>query len=280
MMGKALIINYDICNGCYNCQLACKDEHVGNDWTPYTKPQPATGHFWMKITDMVRGSVPKVRVTYLHDMCQHCDEAPCIPACTAHAIYRRDDGIVIIDPEKCSGHRNCINACPYRVIYFNWDLNIAQKCTMCAHLLDAGWKEPRCVDACPTGALKFGEEKDLKDELGESEILHPEFETKPRVYYIGLPKSFIAGAVYSPEEDKCIEDATATLTDSNSGEKFTVKTDNYGDFWFEDMKVDHTYSLRIEKDEYDPQEIRDIRTEKDINVGDIKLYRKVAARKP
>jgi tetrathionate reductase subunit B len=278
-MGKALIINYDICNGCYNCQIACKDEHVGNDWTPYAKPQPLTGHFWMKVTDMVRGTIPKVRVTYLHDVCQHCDEAPCIPACTAHAIYKRDDGIVIIDPERCRGHRNCIDACPYGVIYFNWDLNIAQKCTMCAHLLDEGWKEPRCVDACPTGALKFGEEEDLKDEISKSEVLHPEFKAKPRVYYVGLPRSFVAGAVYDPEEDECIKDATATLTDSDTDEQFTVKTDSYGDFWFEDMKVDHTFSLRIEKDKYHPQEIQNINTAKDVNVGDIKLYRRVKARK-
>ena len=276
-MGKALIINYDICNGCYCCQVACKDEHVGNDWAPYAKPQPATGQFWMKITDMVRGTVPKVRVTYLHDTCQHCDEAPCVPACKAQAIYKRDDGIVIIDPNKCRGHRNCLDACPYRVIYFNWDLNIAQKCTMCAHLLDDGWKEPRCVDACPTGALKFGEEEDLKNEMSKSEILHPEFEAKPRVYYMGLPKSFVAGAVYSPEEDECVQDAVATLTDSDTGERFTAKTDNFGDFWFEDMKVDHTYSLRIEKDEYYPQEMHDIRTAKDVNVGDIELRRKAKA---
>ena len=278
-MAKALIINYDICNGCYNCQVACKDEHVGNDWTPYAKPQPATGQFWMKITDMVRGTVPKVRLTYLHDICQHCDEAPCIPVCKAQAIYKRDDGIVVIDPEKCRGHRNCLDACPYGVIYFNWDLNMAQKCTMCAHLLDQGWKEPRCVDACPTGALKFGEEEDLRDEIGRSQILHPEFEAKPRVYYIGLPKSFVAGAVYSPEEDECIQDAVATLSDTDTGEKFTAKTDNFGDFWFEDMKVGHTYSLRIEKDGYSPQEIHDIHTEKDINLGDIELHRKAVPAK-
>jgi hypothetical protein len=67
--------------------------------------------------------------------------------------------------------------------------------------------------------------------------------------------------------------------DLDTGEKFTVKTDSYGDFWFEDMNVDHTYSLRIETDGYYPQEIHDIRTEKDVNVGDIKLCRKVKARK-
>lgn len=59
-MAKVWVINLDRCNGCYNCQLACKDEHVENDWTPYAKPQPKTGHFWMKIVEMERGSIPKV----------------------------------------------------------------------------------------------------------------------------------------------------------------------------------------------------------------------------
>src|SRR4030043_818726 len=229
---KAFIIDVALCNGCYCCQIACKDEHVANDWTPYAKPQPDVGQFWCKMNEYVRGTVPKVKMHYVPVLCMHCDDAPCIPSCPIEgAIYKRDDGLVIIDPVKCTGCKSCVDSCPYHVIYFNEDLNIAQKCTGCAHLMDAGWKEPRCVDACPTGALKFGEEEDLKDEISKSETLHPEFEAKPRVYYIGLPRSFIAGAVYSPEEDKCIEDATATLTDSNSGEKFTVKTDNYGDFW-------------------------------------------------
>ena len=122
---KAMVIDLTKCNGCYNCQIACKDEHVGNDWTPYAKPQPDTGQFWMKVTDMVRGTVPKVKITYLHDICQHCDDAPCIPACHQKAIYKRDDGIVIINPDKCAGRMDCIHACPYKVIYFNEVLNIA-----------------------------------------------------------------------------------------------------------------------------------------------------------
>lgn len=272
---KALVIDITKCNGCYNCQIACKDEHVANDWTPYAKPQPDTGHFWLKITEMIRGSVPKVRMSYIPVPCMHCDEAPCVSACRSKAIYKRDDGIIIIDPEKCTGSRNCLDACPYGVIYFNWDLNIAQKCTMCAHLLDKGWKEPRCVDACPTDALRFGEEKDLKDLISKAEVLSPEYKAEPRVYYIGLPKRFVAGAVCDPEEDVCIEGATAILTDSKGGKKYTIKTDTFGDFWFENMEADHTYSLKIEKDEYYPTEVKDIRTKNDINVGDIKLYRKV-----
>ena len=160
-MGKVLVINYDICNGCYNCQVACKDEHVANDWSPIAKPQPDTGQFWNKVHDNVRGQVPKVKVTYVHSICQHCDDAPCIAACNVDAIYKRDDGAVIIDPDKCRGNQMCLAACPYEnVIYFNDALNIAQKCTFCAHLLDDGWTEPRCVDACPTGAFTFGDEED------------------------------------------------------------------------------------------------------------------------
>ncbi len=271
---KALVIDINKCNGCYSCQVACKDEHVGNDWTPYAKPQPDTGQFWMKVTDIIRGTVPKVKISYTHDMCQQCDDAPCIPSCTKQAIYKRDDGIVIIDPEKCVGARNCIDACPYGVIYYNWDLNIAQKCTFCAHLLDKGWKEPRCVDICPTKALQFGEEEDLKELIDQAEELHPEFHAKPRVYYIGLPKRFVAGAVCDPEEDACTEGAAVTLSDMSTGETFTTKTDNFGDFWLRGLKV-ATYSLVVEKEGYLPKEIKSISTEKDINLGDIDLYKSV-----
>ena len=274
---KALVIDITRCNGCYNCQIACKDEHVGNDWSPIAKPQPDTGHFWMKVTDVVQGTVPKVRVRYMHDICQHCDDAPCIAACKAKAIYKRDDGIVIINPEKCTGARQCIDACPYGVIYFNSDLNIAQKCTFCAHLLDKGWKETRCVDACPTDALRFGEEEDLKEWIDKAEVLHPEFKAKPRVYYIGLlDKYFVAGAVYDPEADECLEGATATLTNTKSRKKFTVKTDNFGDFWFERMEPG-TYSLVVDKAGYLPRKVESIDASKDVNVGDLELYKKVVS---
>ena len=275
---KVLIINYDICNGCYNCQISCKDEHCANDWSPIAKPQPDTGQFWNKIHDNVRGQVPKVFITYEHSICQHCDEAPCIDACKEKAIYKRDDGIVIIDPAKCRGNQMCIEACPYEnVIYYNDDLLISQKCTFCAHLLDDGWEETRCADACPTGAFTFGDEDDpkIKELIAKAEPLKPELDVKPRVYYIGLPKRFIAGALYDSEADECLEGVkvTATCASCDCCETATTTTDSYGDFWLRDLK-ECEYTLTFEKDGYLTQKFGPVDvTEKDINIGDVALWK-------
>lgn len=275
-MGKVMIINYNLCNGCYNCQVACKDEHVSNDWSPIAKPQPDTGHFWHKLKDNVRGQVPKVMVTYEHSICQHCDEAPCLDACREKAIYKRDDGIVIIDPQKCRGHQLCAEACPYEnVIYYNQDLCISQKCTFCAHLLDDGWSEPRCVDACPTGALVFGDEDDpkIKELIAKAEPLKPELTVKPRVYFIGLPKRFIAGALYDKEADECSENVKVTATNVDTGETLTTETDSYGDFWFRGLE-NGKYNLLFEKEGYLTQKFGPVDvTEKDINIGDVAIWK-------
>ena len=275
-MGKVMIINYNLCNGCYNCQVACKDEHVSNDWSPIAKPQPDTGHFWHKLKDNVRGQVPKVMVTYEHSICQHCDEAPCLDACREKAIYKRDDGIVIIDPQKCRGHQLCAEACPYEnVIYYNQDLCISQKCTFCAHLLDDGWSEPRCVDACPTGALVFGDEDDpkIKELIAKAEPLKPELTVKPRVYFIGLPKRFIAGALYDKEADECSENVKVTATNVDTGETLTTETDSYGDFWFRGLE-NGKYNLLFEKGGYLTQKFGPVDvTEKDINIGDVAIWK-------
>jgi tetrathionate reductase subunit B len=171
----------------------------------------------------------------------------------------------------------CRASCPYEnVIYFNDSLNIAQKCTFCAHLLDDGWSEPRCVDACPTGAFTFGDENDpaIKALIAKAEPLKPELaHVKPRVYYIGLPKKFIAGAAYDQEADLCAEGVTVTATNNETGEKAKASTDSYGDFWLRGLK-NGVYTLLIEKAGYKTEKISPVDvTQKDLNVGDIPLKR-------
>ena len=153
-------------------------------------------------------------MAYRPHLCMHCDNAPCMTSChVPGALYKRDDGLVIIDPVKCTGCRNCVDACPYDVIFFNEDLNIAQKCTGCAHLLDNGWTEPRCVDACPTLAIRFMDEDEAQELIAAGEVWKPELKdaVQPRVYYLNVPKKFIAGTLYDPVEEEVVIGAVATL---------------------------------------------------------------------
>ncbi len=273
---KIMVFDSARCNGCYNCQIACKDEHVDNDWFPYAKAQPDTGHFWMRLDEVERGHFPKVKLVYIANPCMHCEEPPCLKVAPDGAVYKRDDGIVIIDPEKSIGQRQIVDACPYGAIYWNEELGIPQKCTFCAHLLDQGWKTPRCVEACPTAALRFGEYEELKDLIDGKgvEVLHPEFGTEPKVYYIGLPKRFVAGAVFRSEDDEPLEDVEIKLVNHATGGTFEAKTDNYGDFELEGLEINGEYSLTLKKKGYYQEEIKSLRTEDDIYLGKILLKEK------
>lgn len=280
-MAKVFVIDCDLCNGCHSCQISCKDEHCGNDWMPYSRPQPESGQFWFKLNEYTRGTVgkmvagtthtresSKVKVHYVPMMCQHCDDAPCITVCKEGAISKRDDGLVVVDPIKCHGHQECIDACPYGVIYFNQDYRIAQKCTGCAHILDRGWPipEPRCVDGCPTEMMKFGEESQFSSEIAQAETLLPEENTKPRVYYLNIPKSFIGGTVFDPAADEVVIGAACTLSgDSNA----TTTTDGFGDFWFENLPVGN-YTVTVSANGKTWTKA-DISTEESVNLGDIPL---------
>ena len=270
---KVFAIDLSVCNGCYCCQIACKDEHVANDWMPYAKPQPDTGQFWIGMTELVRGQVPKVKVTYIPKMCHHCDDAPCIEQCEVEAIYQRDDGMVVIDPGKCVGCKLCADTCPHDAIFFNDNLNIAQKCTSCAHLRDSDpdeWPVPRCVDQCPTDALRFGEEEALADFIKDAQLINAEAQTKSRVYYKHLPKKFVAGTVYDRRKKEVIIGATCTLTDKASGDTHSAETDNFGDFWFRGLEDDRTFTLSITKGKKS-KTLKNIVTEKDLSLGDIPM---------
>jgi Fe-S-cluster-containing dehydrogenase component len=154
MTGWNLIIDVAKCENCHNCTLATKDEHVGNNFAGYAAPQPLHGHEWIRIQRRVRGDGPMVDAAYLPTMCNHCDNAPCIKAGGSDGTVRkRDDGIIIIDPEKAKGRRDLVESCPYGAIWWNEELHLPQIWIFDAHLLDQGWKEPRCAQTCPTGSI-------------------------------------------------------------------------------------------------------------------------------
>ncbi len=157
------------------------------------------------------------------------------------AIYRRDDGIVIIDPERAQGKKDLVNACPYGCIHWNETQNVPQKCTLCAHLQDGGWKQARCVQACPAGALRMQlmEDREMERMVASENLdpLHPEFKTLPRVYYKNLYRYaslFIAGSVAVQRGSivDCVRDAKVTLRQGGQSVGSAL-TDAFGDFRFD-----------------------------------------------
>jgi Fe-S-cluster-containing dehydrogenase component len=273
-----LIIDIAKCHDCNNCFLACKDEYCDNDFLPYSSAQPPHGHRWMDIKRLERGQYPLIDVAYLPTPCMHCDDADCIKAAENEAIYKREDGIVIIDPLKAKGQKALVDSCPYGAIWWNDESEIPQKCTFCAHLLDEGWTTPRCVQACPTGALEFVcvEDTDMKEkaELEVLEYFHPQYGLEPRVYYKNLfrfIKCFIAGSVVLSEPDECAEGAKITLKNGAGKVVDTTVTNNYGDFKFDALEANSgKYSLDVEYPGYGKQELS-VDVEKSINIGTIFL---------
>jgi Fe-S-cluster-containing dehydrogenase component len=243
-----MIIDIEKCEDCNNCFLACKDEHVDNDWRPVSAPQPRHGQRWMDIQRKERGKYPHIDVAYRPTPCMHCKEAPCVKAAInadkLGAVYKREDGIVIIDPEETRGMRELADACPYGAIFYNEELDIPQKCTFCAHLLDQGWKAPRCVQACPTGALRVvkAEPEEMSRMVEKERLipLRPELGTGPHVYYKNLYRfdtCFIAGSVAYEKEGlmECAAGARVHLV-KDGDTVAAAKADAFGDFKLDGIK--------------------------------------------
>ncbi len=216
---------------------------------------PDHGPSWIVTEGVERGQYPFIDVAYLPSPCMHCDNAPCIKAAQNGAIQKRPDGIVIIDPVKAKGQKNLVKACPYDAIKWNEELQLPQKCTFCAHLLDDGWTMTRCAQSCPTGALmvRLVEDSDMREIIKAEnfEVYHPEHKTNPRVYYKNLhrfTRCFIGGsvAVRVNGRDECAEGATVTLLNAANEKLGECTTDNYGDFKFDNLEENSgTYTLRI-----------------------------------
>jgi len=273
------VIDVAKCENCNNCFMACKDEYCGNDWPGYAASQPVHGQRWMNILREERGEFPLIDVAYLPKPCMHCDNAPCIEAAKNGAVYKRDDGLVIIDPEKAVGQKDLMASCPYGAIWWNEEKNLPQKCTGCAHLLDEGWKAPRCVQACPTGALTFqnaepGQLDRIRKDPAFSILGKADNPTQPRVFYKSLHRythCFIAGSVAKRTEgvEDCCSGLSVRLSKDDKIVQETV-TDTFGDFKFDGLTCDSgTYQVDIDGDDKEKRSTEVVLEKKSVSVGTI-----------
>ena len=193
MVRYAMAIDLSRCMGCRACVEACKVEN--------NTPQ---GIFWMWVFRYEEGTFPNSKIRYMPRPCQHCENAPCTKVCPVGARFKREDGLVLTDVERCIGCRYCEVACPYGVNYFNWKkpwknqyfdwdeeglpyknpdheikyeerlvsggnhfVGVMGKCTFCVHRLIKGLK-PACVANCPVKVFSFGDLDDPNSEVSRA----------------------------------------------------------------------------------------------------------------
>ena len=170
---------------------------------------PEWGPNWDE--DMGGGVYPHSHFFYLPLLCMNCSEPACLEACPRDTIYRRDeDGIILIDEDRCHGYRFCAEACPYKRIYFNEQKVIAQKCISCYPRLEAG-AAPACVRQCPGRLRHVGYVDDPDSDIYKlvhkwkvALPLRPDFEVLPNVFYIPptLPTAFDANGAFDEEASR------------------------------------------------------------------------------
>jgi anaerobic dimethyl sulfoxide reductase subunit B (iron-sulfur subunit) len=164
-MAKQLGFYVDIekCTGCKACQVACKDKNDLPEGIRWRRVFQYEGGQWVNQDGtMIPSNVYAYAVSAA---CMHCQNPVCTQVCPAGAITKRDDGIVLIDQDKCIGCRYCSWACPYGAPQFDAAQGVMTKCTMCADLVDKG-ERPACVEACPYRALDFGPLDELEAKHG------------------------------------------------------------------------------------------------------------------
>lgn len=186
----AMVVDVAKCIGCQACTVACIMEN--------RVPENSFRTF-VSTYEVTDGDV--THLAMLPRLCNHCDEPPCVPVCPVGATFKAPDGEVLVDGDACVGCGYCVQACPYDARFINAETRTADKCTFCAHRVDAGLL-PACVETCVGGARIFGDLADpnstvsrlLKARGGEAKVLKPEEKTRPNVFYLGLDERF-AGRV-------------------------------------------------------------------------------------
>lgn len=173
-----MVIDLRRCTGCRACQIACKAENevplgVFRTWVDYNE----------------KGNFPDTKLHFLPRLCNHCNKPKCLAACPLNAIYKRDDGIVVVDYDKCKNIKNCIKDCPYGMVFTNPVRVTAGKCTLCHHRVDKGI-EPACVMTCQGRARIFGDLDDPNSKASKlirenpAIPLMPDEGTEPNIFYI------------------------------------------------------------------------------------------------
>ena len=259
-----LVIDVPKCFGCNACALACHDEYYDNDFPGVAAGMQRLGHRWIDIRQREIGTFPVVEVSYLPVTCNHCDNAPCIKAAKNGAIRKREDGIVIIDPVKAKGQKQLVAACPYGAIWWNEEKQLPQAWPFDAHLLDAGWRQTRGAQVCPTRAMTAicVEDEEMQRIVREEklQVLRPELGTRPRVYYKNFDrwnKVFVAGSVAGKIGGmlECVEGAKVTL-EKDGRRVAEAVTDPYGDFRFTGLEEGSgAYRLGISDARFAPKSL-------------------------
>jgi Fe-S-cluster-containing dehydrogenase component/formate-dependent nitrite reductase membrane component NrfD len=184
-MRYGFAIDQRTCIGCHACTVACKTEH-----------EVPVGQFrtWVKYVDS--GAYPATTREFGVLRCNHCTDAPCVAICPTKALFKREDGIVDFDSDRCIGCKSCMQGCPYDAIYIDEDTHTAAKCNFCAHRIDEGL-EPACVVVCPTHSIWVGDLDDPGSGISKlvatnpTAVRAPEQRTGPNVFYLGADRAVL-----------------------------------------------------------------------------------------
>jgi len=165
----AFYFDSSVCSGCKTCQMACRDKNdleVGLLWR---RVYEVSGGEWEKKDNLWSSGVFAYNLSIA---CNHCENPLCIQSCPANAIYKREDGIVVIDQYMCIGCRYCEWGCPYGTPQYDKTSGTMSKCHFCFDLIDQG-EPPVCVSACPMRALDFGDLLELSQKYEGSNQVYP-----------------------------------------------------------------------------------------------------------